>query len=55
MTFAGNLSLPMLLLGAFKGKHTFKIASYTEKTMLIYNPARGENQPEAGAGIEPSG
>ena len=39
----------MLLLGAFKGKHAFKIASYTDQTMFIYNPARGENQPKADA------
>jgi hypothetical protein len=25
MTFPGNLSLPMIVLGAFEGRHTFKI------------------------------
>jgi hypothetical protein len=51
MTFPGNLSLPMILLDALKGKHTAKIKSYTDQIMFVYNPARGENQPKAGAGI----
>ena len=30
MTFPGNLSLPMIVLGAFEGRHTFKIERYTD-------------------------
>jgi hypothetical protein len=29
MTFPGNLSLPMTVLGAFEGRHAFKTEPYT--------------------------
>jgi hypothetical protein len=51
MTFPGNLSLPMIVLGAFEERHTFKIERYTDYIIFDYKPAGGENQPKTGGGI----